>query len=163
LITVQYAAFQQLGVVFGFFFNYGVTKHYANTSIQWQLPTSLQLLPALLWGIGSIFILESPRWLLSSNKRAEAVTNLTKLRRLPVDHPYVASELAAIEGQIIHEAEVTSSTSQFGLVKETFATPQNRRRFFLMFFCHTFSQWSGANAITQYSPTIFGYVSVVSS
>jgi hypothetical protein len=24
-----------------------------------------------------------------------------------------------------------------------------------------FSQWSGANAITQYSPTIFGYLGIV--
>jgi MFS family permease len=39
LCTLQYAACQQLGVVFGFFFNYGVTKHHSTTNLQWQLPT----------------------------------------------------------------------------------------------------------------------------
>jgi MFS family permease len=159
LITVQYAACQQLGVVFGFFFNYGVTKYHANTELQWQLPTALQLVPAVIWGIGTIFILESPRWLLSVNRPTEAIQNLTRLRGLPYDHPYVSKELWAIEAQISHEVEVVAGASQWSLLKETFSTAQNRRRFYLMFLAHTFGQWSGANAITQYSPTILGYVS----
>lgn len=158
---MQYAACQQLGVVFGFFFNYGVTKYHANTELQWQLPTALQLVPAAIWGIGTLFILESPRWLLSVNRRADAIHNLTRLRGLPQDHPYVAKELSAIEGQISHEVEIVAGASQWSLLKETFGTVQNRRRFYLMFFAHTFGQWSGANAITQYSPTILGYVRYV--
>ncbi|KIW19823.1 hypothetical protein PV08_00398 [Exophiala spinifera] len=160
LMTVQYAACQQLGVVFGFFFNYGITKYHKNTELQWQLPTALQLVPAAIWGIGTLFILESPRWLMSVNRQSDAIRNLTRLRHLPEDHPYVREELAAINLQILHEVEVVGGASQWSLMKETFSTVQNRRRFFLMLGAHTFSQWSGANAITQYSPTILGYLGI---
>jgi MFS family permease len=149
LITVQYAACQQLGVVFGFFFNYGVTKYHANTELQWQLPTALQILPAVIWGVGTLFVAESPRWLLSVNRQSEGIANLTRLRGLPADSPYILSELSAIELQLQHEADVVADATQRALVKETFGIVENRRRFFLLFFMHLFSQWSGANAITQ--------------
>jgi sugar porter (SP) family MFS transporter len=160
LITVQYAACQQLGVVFGFFFNYGVTKYHAGTQLQWQLPTALQVVPAVIWGVAVLFIAESPRWLLSVNRRSEAITNLTRIRGLPVDNPYVASELSAIDLQIQHEADVVADASQWSLIKETLGVVENRRRFWLMFLAHLFGQWSGANAITQYSPTILGYLGI---
>lgn len=160
LITLQYAACQQLGVVFGFFFNYGVTKHYSGRNIQWQLPTALQLVPALIWGISTIFIVESPRWLLSVNRRPQAIANLARIRGLPAEHSLVQTELISIDLQLLHETELVGNTSQWSLLKETFSTIENRRRFWLMFAVHTFSQWSGANAITQYSPTIFGYLGI---
>ncbi|KAI0203414.1 general substrate transporter [Astrocystis sublimbata] len=105
ILTLQYAGCQQLGVLFGFFFNYGITKRYNGTNVQWQLPTALQIIPAVIWRIGTFFTPESPRYLLSRGKNAQALKVLSSLRRLP-------------------------------------------------------AQWSGANAITQYSPTIFGYLGI---
>ncbi|KAL5344042.1 hypothetical protein BJX70DRAFT_405219 [Aspergillus crustosus] len=161
LLTLQYAACQQLGVVLGFFINYGVTKKYAGTDTQWMLPTLLQLLPAALWGIGTFVCPESPRWLLSVGRRDQSAINLSKLRRLPVEHPVVAAELDGMDAQILHEHESVASASQWQLLRETLVPVQNRRRFFLLFMATLFSQWSGANAITQYSPTIFGYLDIV--
>ncbi|KAJ4354124.1 uncharacterized protein N0V89_005857 [Didymosphaeria variabile] len=160
LITLQYACCQQLGVVFGFFFNYGITKHNAGTQLQWQLPTALQLIPAVIWGVGLLFTPESPRYLLSKNKRTEALKVLCDLRNLPEDHPYIQEEFAGIEWQLNAEIEAVSGASVWDLTKETFTVTENRRRFVLMFLCHMFGQWSGANAITQYSPTIFGYLGI---
>ncbi|KAL4876985.1 hypothetical protein BJY04DRAFT_231142 [Aspergillus karnatakaensis] len=161
LLTLQYAACQQLGVVLGFFINYGVTKQYAGSDTQWMLPTLLQLLPAALWGIGTFLCPESPRWLLFVGRREESATNLSKLRHLPIEHPVVAAELDGMDAQILHEHESVASASQWQLLKETLIPVQNRRRFFLLFMATLFSQWSGANAITQYSPTIFGYLGIV--
>ncbi|KAF5965860.1 quinate transport [Fusarium coicis] len=160
LLTLQYTCCQQLGVVFGFFFNDGVTKYHAGTNLQWQLPTALQLIPPLIWGVGTFFTPETPRFLLSQNKRTEALATLSRFRGLPEDHPYVQSEFQGIESQLNHEIEIVSGANTWDLIKETFTDLSNRRRFVLMFACHVFGQWSGANAITQYSPTIFGYLGI---
>ncbi|KAH7156031.1 general substrate transporter [Dactylonectria macrodidyma] len=160
LLTLQYTCCQQLGVVFGFFFNYGITKYHAGTNLQWQLPTALQAAPAIIWGIGSFFTPETPRFLLMKNKRTEALATLCRFRNLAEDHPYVQAEFQGIEAQLNHEVEIVAGANTFDLVKETFTDISNRRRFSLMFACHVFGQWSGANAITQYSPTIFGYLGI---
>ncbi|KAK1536633.1 uncharacterized protein CCOS01_01953 [Colletotrichum costaricense] len=160
LLTLQYTCCQQLGVVFGFFFNYGITKHYAGNQIQWQLPTALQVAPAIVWGLGTFFTPESPRFLLSCGKPTEALKVLCDFRCLPADHPYVDDEFRAMQAQLEHELEIVSGASVFDLAKETWSDMPNRRRFVLMFLAHLFSQWSGANAITQYSPSIFGYLGI---
>ncbi|KAK1722193.1 general substrate transporter [Colletotrichum lupini] len=149
LLTLQYTCCQQLGVVFGFFFNYGITKHYAGNQIQWQLPTALQVAPAIVWGLGTFFTPESPRFLLSCGKPTEALKVLCAFRCLPADHPYVDDEFRAMQAQLEHELEIVSGASVFDLAKETWTDMLNRRRF-----------WSGANAITQYSPSIFGYLGI---
>ncbi|KAJ5052996.1 general substrate transporter [Bipolaris maydis] len=141
LLTLQYACCQQLGVVFGFFFNYGITKYHAGTRLQWQLPTGLQLAPAVIWGIGILFTPESPRFLLSKSKSTEALQVLCRFRNLPADHPYIVAEFAGIEHQLNLEIEAVSGATVWDLFKETFS-------------------WSGANAITQYSPSIFGYLGI---
>lgn len=125
-----------------------------------MLPTALQLLPAVIWGIGSLFVVESPRYLLSANRKMETVRSLERLRKLPIDHPLVAAELDAMQSQIDYETESVAVTSVIDMLEETMGSVENRRRFMLMFMAHTFGQCSGANAITQYSPTIFGYVNV---
>lgn len=160
LLTFQYASCQQLGVVFGFFFNYGITRYHQGTQLQWQLPTALQLLPASIWGIGVLFCPESPRYMLSRHQCSSALRVLSNLRGLPQDHEYVQNEFRGIEHQLDHELETVAGASNIDLLKETFSNIENCRRFFLMFMAHLFAQWSGANAITQYSPTIFGYLGI---
>ena len=146
--------------MFGFFFNYGITKSFAGSDLQWQLPTALQGIPAVIWGLGSFYTPESPRFLMTKGKRSDALAVLSRFRGLPEDHQYVQDEFRGIQMQIDHEAEVVAGASLIDVVKETFGPVTNRRRFFLMFLAHLFSQWSGANAITQYSPTIFGYLGI---
>ncbi|KAE8420099.1 hypothetical protein BDV36DRAFT_281668 [Aspergillus pseudocaelatus] len=160
LLTVLFAACQQLGVVLGFFINYGVTKQYPGVDEQWMLPTLLQIVPAVVWGFGTFLCSESPRWLLYNGQREQAADTLSKLRHLPRDHSVILSELAGMDAQILHETEAVSNATVWDLLKETFVPVENRRRFFLIFMATLFSQWSGANAITQYSPTIFGYLGI---
>lgn len=157
---MQYTACQQLGVVFGFFINYGITKHFAGVNTQWQLPTAMQCIPAVIWGIGTFFTPESPRYLISKQKKTEALQVLAKFRGLPEEHSYVQDEMQGIHAQFEHEMEAVSGASIIDLTKETLMDVPNRRRFVMMFLVHLFAQWSGANAITQYSPTIFGYLGI---
>jgi hypothetical protein len=103
-----------------------------------------------MWGAGIIFTPESPRFLLSQNKRTEAMSVLVGFRKLPEEHPYVHEEFLAMEQQLNAEIEAVSGATTWDLLKETFTVTEYRRRFMLMFLCHLFGQWSGANAITQY-------------
>ncbi|KAK1466139.1 hypothetical protein CCUS01_07487 [Colletotrichum cuscutae] len=120
----------------------------------------LQVAPAIIWGLGTFFTPESPRFLLSRGKPTEALKVLCDFRCLPAVHAYVDNEFRAMQARLEHELEIMSGASVFGLAKETWTDMPNRRRFVLMFLAHLFSQWSGANAITQYSPSIFGYLGI---
>ncbi|KAK7453010.1 hypothetical protein Landi51_04005 [Colletotrichum acutatum] len=124
--------------------------------IQWQLPTALQVAPAIIWGLGTFFTPESPRFLLSRGKPTEALKVLCDFRRLPADNPYVDDEFRAMQAQLERELEIVSGASVLDLAKETWTDIPNRRRFVLMFLAHLFSQWSGANAI----PSIFGHLGI---
>jgi hypothetical protein len=97
---------------------------------------------------------------MSKNRVTEATNTLLRIRQLPAHHEYILLELSGIETQINHELESVAGASTFDLLRETFMDITNRRRFILMFLCNLFSQWSGANAITQYSPTILEYLGV---
>lgn len=88
------------------------------------------------------------------------MANLAKLRHLPIDHPVLLAEIAAMDARILHETEAVGKSGLWHLLKETLIPVENRRRFSLIFMATLFSQWSGANAITQYSPTIFGYLGI---
>lgn len=162
LAVLQYAACQQLGVLFGFFFAYGTRHHLPNTdSYQWRLSTFLQLIPGVIWLLGSFGCVESPRWLLTRNKDEQAKSTLSKLRNLDSDHPLVADEFKLmVQARDDERAAKEDNASLWQLSKELFATANSRRRFWIVTLAHVFGQWSGANAITQYSPTIFTYLGI---
>lgn len=93
----------------------------------WRTPLALQILPALILGIGMIFYPDSPRWLLMQERDENAFKALSKLRRLPADNPslvaealdirasimlentYVRDNYAGLSGFRLHAAQVSSS------------------------------------------------------
>lgn len=66
----------QIGGLVGFWINYGLVQTMAPSHKQWIIPFAVQLIPAGLLLIGSLWIRESPRWLLSKGRREEALRNL---------------------------------------------------------------------------------------
>lgn len=58
----------------------------------WRIPLALQLVPAIILGIGILFMPFSPRWLINVGREDEALTVLSNSRRLPRE-----SELVQIE------------------------------------------------------------------
>ncbi|KAG7052062.1 hypothetical protein JMJ77_0002671 [Colletotrichum scovillei] len=65
-----------------------ISRIVSGNQIQWQLPTALQIAPAIIWGLGTFFTPESPRFLLSRGRPTEALKVLRDFRCLPADHPY---------------------------------------------------------------------------
>ena len=103
---------------------------------------------------GMLLANESPRFLAQiSHEKALAV--LSKLRNLPPAHSYIQDEMAGISRQLEEERDLAANNPAWGLVKEAFVTKSHRKRSFL---CITLMMWSnltGTNAMTYYSPEIF--------
>lgn len=124
---------------------------------QYILPLSLQAFPAVILLVGMIFANESPRYLAQTTpEKAHAV--LAKLRGLPMDHPYVLSEIGDINRVLEEEKALSSGASYFSLLKEAWTGRSNQRRSFLCITLMMWSNLSGTNAMTYYSPTIFASV-----
>jgi MFS family permease len=155
MLIMMYAACQQLGVVLGFWVFYGVHLHFS-ASKQWWVSTLFQVVPLGVWLAGTFFIPESPRYYLLRGDYEHASRDLVRLRRLPKDHGLVRGELDSAAAQIAQERSIKQGSGYFTIWREVFSTQGYRRRFVLLFVCHVLGQWSGANAITQYSPTILG-------
>src|SRR5690606_34822139 len=69
----------------------------------WMIPLALQLAPALLLGIGILFMPFSPRWLVHNGREEEAIQVLASLRNLPEDHDLLRLEFLEIKSQSLFE------------------------------------------------------------
>jgi len=125
-----------LGIMLGYFANYGTSLHISNNSAnQWIDATILHIIFAGIILIMSIFALESPRWLAKVGRNEQAGINMSKLRNLPQDHPYVCAELIDIHDQLEREREATLGAGFLGPLKELFLLPGNRYRIMLGLMC----------------------------
>lgn len=148
------------GIMLAYFANYGTSLHISNESRQqWVVPTSMKVVLAGLILIGScLFCIESPRWLLKVNRPDKAIENLTKLRKLPPDHPFILGEISDINEQLLIEKEAVEGSSYFSKVKEVLLVKSIRYRFFaIAVTAQVLGQWSGSNAVTIYAPELFGF------
>ncbi|KAM0545822.1 hypothetical protein ACHAPJ_011149 [Fusarium lateritium] len=98
----------QVMIIFGSFVSSFVT--YGTKSMQskagWQIPIGLQLAVPTIIFVLLPFLPESPRWLLSKNRRDLAVVNMRKLRK-PASEEDVQTEIEALVYAHIHEEKGT--------------------------------------------------------
>ncbi|KFH46635.1 quinate permease-like protein [Hapsidospora chrysogenum ATCC 11550] len=144
-----------MGGMTAYFINYGSLLHLQGKAT-WMVPLACQsICPALLF-VSMLFCPESPRWLASQDRWDRATAVLSDVRRLPADHAYVQQELLELRTQIDYERAIMSGSGGFwGLQKECWTVPTNRKRALLVVAIISFQQWSGTGAINYYAPTIF--------
>lgn len=75
---------------------------------------------------------ETPRYLINHNKSEQGLENLTKLRKLPANHPYIQTEFKEIEAQFHHEQEAHKGHNYWVVLKDVFTDRSNFQRFFLV-------------------------------
>jgi len=162
-----------LGIMISFWIDYG-TNFIGGTGrgqkdSAWLLPLSLQLVPAVLLGVGMIFMPFSPRWLVHHNREDEARRVLAQLRDLPQDHDLIELEYAEIKAQSLFEKKTlaedfphlqdlsVASTAklQFVAIGSLFKTKAMFKRVIVATLTMFFQQWTGINAVLYYAPTIF--------
>jgi MFS family permease len=163
-----------LGILISFWIDYG-TNFIGGTGASqketsWLLPLALQLAPAVLLGVGMLFMPFSPRWLVHHSRETEAHGVLARLRGLPQDHELIELEFAEIKAQSLFEKKslaenfphlqdmsaLSTFKLQFVAIGSLFKSRAMFKRVIIATLTMFFQQWTGINAILYYAPTIFG-------
>ncbi|KAF9565274.1 general substrate transporter [Agrocybe pediades] len=170
-------ALQQLAITFGimvsFWIDYG-TNYIGGTGegqleAAWRIPLALQLVPAVILGVGILFMPFSPRWLVNQGRDDEALAVLSKARNLPPTSDLVQIEFLEIRAQYLFEKETSeiqfpqyqdgSWMSNFKLGLHGYLSLLGERHLLYRLAVGTlimfFQQWTGVNAILYYAPSIF--------
>lgn len=75
---------------------------------------AIQLLPGGLLGIGTLFLKESPAWLLRRGRDEEALTVLSWMRKLPADHKYIQEEVGMTHAVMEEESQLSAGQRGMG-------------------------------------------------
>ena len=135
----------------------------------WLLPITIQILPAIILGVGIMFLPQSPRWLMDQGRDDECLAVLSDLRRQPPDSPLVQLEYLEIKAQKLFEQRVSEHDYphlQNGTAKSNFllglagyksllTNRSNFKRTAVAVLIMVFQQWTGVNFILYYAPFIF--------
>lgn len=127
------------------------------SSWAWRLPSILQALVPIIGLPGFILSPESPRWLVSVGREAEARDILVRFHAAgdatsPVVHHEFQEILAAIRAE--------KSATNNGSYLEMFQTPGNRHRLMISITLGITAQWCGNGVISYYLASILSSVGV---
>ncbi|KAI9049821.1 hypothetical protein LZ554_005971 [Drepanopeziza brunnea f. sp. 'monogermtubi'] len=156
-----------IGIVISFWVSYGTRSLKDNLS--WQVPFGLQIIPGLLLGASTKWLLPfSPRWLASKGKENEALAVLAKLRRLPDSDPRVQREWVGIIAESTFQKQMLAqrhpdltAKTRCNRLKLEFASWMDCLKPGCLSRTHVgaglmfFQQFVGINAMIYYSPSLF--------
>ncbi|OAA56193.1 General substrate transporter [Niveomyces insectorum RCEF 264] len=147
-----------------YFCNYGSLLH-LNGRAMYMVPLSIQSVPALFLFFSVLSCPESPRWLASKDNWEAVGRVLSRMRQLPVEHPYIQHELHELHTQLEEERRGAAQYGEgfWAAQKEMWLVASNRNRALLAIGIMTCQQWTGTNAINYYSPRIFGSLGLSSN
>ncbi|CAG8218291.1 unnamed protein product [Penicillium salamii] len=164
LLTLWFNICMLAGQALGVFIVYGCSIHVEPVKdLQYQVPWFAQTFAPAISIVLSFFVTESPRWLLIDQKHDQSLQALVQLRGLLSDAEPVATEFQSMACQIEDREAGLGKNSIKQIVRETFLVKSNLRRVQLTIIIYILAQMSGANAITNYLPTIFGLIGVTNS
>lgn len=149
--------------VSGFFVSFAAGKTMPPTRSQYQVVTAVPLIPVGLAVLLSMFLKDTPRWLVSKGRTDDALETLSKLRNKPQSCPDVQAEFAEINEQIHAKEQTLAGSSTLTIIKEIATIRSYRIRFLLGVAMQTIAQWTGGNGITYWVPTIFELAGIENS
>lgn len=149
----------RVGDLVGFWISYGVSSTLEPTKKQWFIPFAIQIIPSVLFLVGSVFMKESPRWLFQVGRHENAIANLTWFRQLPADHEYILYEVKQVE-ESIEAQKVNVGLGIWDPAKEVFTNKRILKRLFITCTLFLFQNFLGIQSINYYSPKIFAGLGV---
>ncbi|KAL0059860.1 hypothetical protein AAF712_013342 [Marasmius tenuissimus] len=155
-LTGLYNTFYYAGSILCTGIAIGTGKLQSTTS--WRAPLAIQLVPAGILVIFVWFLPESPRWLMSVNRKDEARRILAKYHGNGDENsPLVQLQWKEFEESIKTDA----SDKRWWDYSELFNTHNARYRTYMMLMMGFFGQWSG-NGLGYFLTVLFGNAGVTS-
>lgn len=136
-------AMYQFNIVFGILLAY-LSNYFlkgVGGADDWRYMLGVMAIPSVIYSILVFSIPESPRWLVTNDRNAEAETVLAKLGIKDI-----SGEIQAIKAGAAQE--------NIGIGKATFSISRYRKILWLAFMVAFFNQLSGINFILYYVPEI---------
>ncbi|EGO00445.1 hypothetical protein SERLA73DRAFT_107562 [Serpula lacrymans var. lacrymans S7.3] len=127
------------------------------SSWAWRIPSAIQGFPSVIQICLIWFVPESPRWLISKGREAQALKTLAYYHANGNEQdPLVEYEFEEIKAAIKFDREVASNVGWMSLIK----TPGNRKRMRIITALAFFSQWSGNGLISYYINKVLDAIGV---
>ncbi|KAK7526614.1 uncharacterized protein IWZ02DRAFT_177599 [Phyllosticta citriasiana] len=149
MLTGVYNTFWFVGALPGTFVPYATSAIDGPQS--WRIPSWLQMMFAGIVMVGSLFVPETPRWLIANDRHDEALRVMTKYhgegRR---DCPIVQLEYR----EMVADISVTGADKRWWDYRELFNTPEVRYRTYIVITFAFFNQWVGNASTSYYYPTV---------
>ncbi|RQM05160.1 hypothetical protein DH86_00003162, partial [Scytalidium sp. 3C] len=147
-----------IGLLLASCVDYGTEKRLDTGA--YRIPIALQMLWALILGIGLVFLPESPRYFVKKGNLEKATEVLSRLRGQPEGTDYIQQELAEIVANHEYEMSVIPQdgyfSSWFNCFKGGLFNPSsNLRRTILGTSLQMMQQWTGINFIFYFGTTFF--------
>lgn len=140
-------------VAWGFFIALwtGVGESRWDNPNQWRLGFAIQGIPALLLGIGVLFVGESPRWLCLKGRHEDAEQAFRSYHYDGSNAEWCRTEFTLIQLNIAEERQVQGRLSWIDL----FRTPAFRNRLFVGSFVWAAAMLSGISFVQYYQTAIY--------
>lgn len=140
-------------VAWGFFVALwtGVGEGKWQNANQWRLGFAIQAIPALILGVGVLFIGESPRWLCLKGRYEEAEAAFRGWHYDGSNDEWCKTEFAVIQTSIADEIRDQRSPSWAALLR----TPPFRKRLFVGAFVWAAAMLSGISFVQYFQTAIY--------
>ncbi|KAF5713325.1 ascus developmental protein [Fusarium globosum] len=146
-------AVNQMMTAWGFFVALwiGVGEGKWHNANQWRLGFAIQSIPALILGVGVLFLSESPRWLCLKGRHDEAEKAFRAYHYDGTNDDWCRTEFTVIQVNISEELQAQGKLSWAQLAK----TPAFRKRLFVGTFVWAAAMLSGISFVQYYQTAIY--------
>ncbi|KAG0670375.1 hypothetical protein C6P40_004276 [Pichia californica] len=147
-----------IGLLLASCVDYGTQNR--NDSGSYRIPIAIQILWALILGIGLLFLPESPRFFVKKNKHDKARKSLAFLRSQPINSRFVETELNQIIENFQLEQSLIPTQTYWQSWSACFSgglrnPSSNLRKTILGTSLQMMQQWTGINFIFYFGTTFF--------
>ncbi|KAJ6485258.1 general substrate transporter [Mycena vulgaris] len=122
---------------------------FIESDYSWRIPLFVQCVIGAILAAGSLFMPESPRWLLDTDKDEEGMRVIVNLHGGDPHDPVAKAEFQEIKHKVLMERNSGEGRSYAMMWR------RYKRRILLAMSAQAFAQLNGINVISYYAPKVF--------